>query len=163
MRTIDCAKSYAGDDDGFIANVEELLENEGVWLGDYDLAEELVRDAGQYANEHGVPLINGMIDRAHDNPHEREYNDAPGDATPAALLEGYGVRDEDDDGDGMYGTAGMPDVDAVIHVLEGHWSWGEFLGGTLRAMAMWDEATRERVLPALKHAVARAAVSGVDH
>lgn len=93
------------------------------------------------------------------------------DESPEALLGAYGVLDEiregdDEDSSYMYARPCVVAGDyagAIVVMLDNNQSWGEFIGGVLASMSTWDQATRERVMPALGRAVRAACQHGVDH
>lgn len=86
--------------------------------------------------------------------------------SPGVLLDNYGIRDDEretEPGDSSCNTHGMGDVDAVIHVLKTHCSWGEFCGGVMGSMHKWSPMVQDRIWPALRHTMKYIIAHGCDH
>jgi hypothetical protein len=92
---------------------------------------------------------------------EPEWVLGPPCRTPRALLEAYGL--DDDDGRGYNIPRGLPAVLIITHILRRAHGWGEFIGGVLASFDKWEEAERVIIRPALMRAVDLAGRSGVDH
>lgn len=79
------------------------------------------------------------------------------------MLNDYGVRDGDTDDGDMYGTAGMTDIEAILHITRTHDYWGEWIGGCVGTFPNFSKQLQNELRPVLIHAIEVAVKNGVDH